>query len=433
MIAIVVAVIIDSSIVGIATSSGGMRASVSDIAVFTVMVLIFAIGQYVILGFVRSKYLDRTTETAITRSHIYLVNKLTSLLQYVLIATLASVVFQIAFISSYHIYSLILAIFISYGLSIVLLSFLAKHFFSWYRLNRNFVVLFYGIAMSVTSINCILTIIYLDVGFTDNPIFIKSVRSLTGSLASPNVALGYAYTLTAILFFVLTWIATVLLLGHYSRRLGKTKYWILVSIPLAYFLSQFQPLFLVTFSEYRLSDPVLFGTVYTLIFSISKPLGGVLFGVAFWAISRHVRDNKVRGYLIISAYGMTLLFASNQPTALILVPYPPFGLVTVCFVGLASYLLYLGIYSSALSVSEDSRLRRAIRNLAFKESQRFLDSIGSAEMEKEIQKRVLTIFKNTKENMEDETGISTSIDDNDMMRYLDEVLVELKTEKKNKK
>jgi hypothetical protein len=288
-------------------------------------------------------------------------------------------------------------------------------------------------AVSLMSINGIITIIYLDVGFTDNPAFIKSVRSLTGSLASPNVALGYAYSLTAILFFVLTWIATVLLLRHYSRRLGKTKYWILVSIPLAYFLSQFQPLFLVAFSEYRLSDPVLFGTVYTLIFSISKPLGGVLFGVAFWVISRHFRDNKVRGYLIISAYGMTLLFASNQPTALILVPYPPFGLVTICFVGLASYLLYLGIYTSALSVSEDSKLRRVIRNVAFKESQRFLDAIGSAEMEQEIQKRVLTIFKNTKEHMEDQTGISTSIDDNDMMRYLEEVLVELKTEKKNEK
>ncbi|MGH9982767.1 MAG: hypothetical protein ACRD8W_02280 [Nitrososphaeraceae archaeon] len=91
---------------------------------------------------------------------------------------------------------------------------------------------------------------------------------------------------------------------------------------MAYFLSQFQPLFLFTFDEFRLSDPVLFGIVYTLLFSISKPLGGVLFGVAFWIVARNLKDSKVKGYLIISAYGMTLLFASNQPSALLLVPYP---------------------------------------------------------------------------------------------------------------
>jgi hypothetical protein len=308
---------------------------------------------------------------------------------------------------------------------------LAKSFFSWYRLNRNLVVLFYGLAIAVISINAVITIFYLNIMLTDNPAFIKSVRSLTGSLSSPDVVSSSAYTLTAILFFVLTWIATVLLLKHYSRKLGSIKYWVLVSIPLAYFLSQFQPLFLFTFAEYRLSDPVTFGIAYTLLFSISKPLGGILFGVAFWMVARSLKDSKVKGYLIISAFGMTLLFAANQPTALILAPYPPFGLVTISFMGLASYLLYLGIYSSALSVSEDARLRQTIRKLALKESQQFLDAIGSAEMEQEIQRRVLRFSKRTKASMEDETGISTSLDDEDIKRYLDEVLVELKRKKNN--
>ena len=176
----------------------------------------------------------------------------------------------------------------------------------------------------------------------------------------------------------------------------------------------------------------MFKVIYTLLFSISKPLGGVLFGVAFWIVANNLKDNKVKGYLILSAYGMTLLFASNQPTSLILAPYPPFGLVTVCFIGLASYLLYLGIYSSALSVSEDSRLRQTIRKAALKESQQFLDAIGSAEMEQEIQKKVLRFSKRTKALMEDETGISTSLDDDDIRRYLDEVLIEVKGMKNNR-
>jgi hypothetical protein len=44
----------------------------------------------------------------------------------------------------------------------------------------------------------------------------------------------------------------------------------------------------------------------------------------------------------------------------------------------------------------------------------------------EIQRRVIRFSKRTKALMEDETGISTSVDDEDIKRYLDEVLIELK-------
>ena len=56
--------------------------------------------------------------------------------------------------------------------------------------------------------------------------------------------------------------------------------------------------------------------------------------------------------------------------------------------GLASYLVLIGIYSSAISISEDSRLRSSIRNFAIKEAN-LLDSIGTAHMEQEIQKKVI--------------------------------------------
>ena len=45
--------------------------------------------------------------------------------------------------------------------------------------------------------------------------------------------------------------------------------------------------------------------------------------------------------------------------------------------------MLIGNYSSAVSVSEDSKLRNLIRNFTVKES-RLLDSIGTAQMEREI-------------------------------------------------
>lgn len=69
--------------------------------------------------------------------------------------------------------------------------------------------------------------------------------------------------------------------------------------------------------------------------------------------------------------------------------------------------------------------------MALKESQQFLNDIGTAEMEQEIQKKVLRFSKRTKDYMENETGISTSVDDDDIKRYLEEVLIELNRKKDN--
>jgi hypothetical protein len=75
----------------------------------------------------------------------------------------------------------------------------------------------------------------------------------------------------------------------------------------------------------------------------------------------HPFDSGVSNYLMIAGYGVLLFFTSNQATVLINLPYPPFGMATISFVGLSSYLLFVGIYASAVSVAEDSNLRKSIR------------------------------------------------------------------------
>ena len=82
-------------------------------------------------------------------------------------------------------------------------------------------------------------------------------------------------------------------------------------------------------------------------------------------------------------------------------------------IGLSSYLLLIGIYSSVISVAEDSKLRQSIRNYAIKES-RLLDSIGTAEMQREIEKRVIALTKQNQDKMAEETGIQSSLTEEDM-------------------
>jgi hypothetical protein len=196
---------------------------------------------------------------------------------------------------------------------------------------------------------------------------------------------------------------------------------------LIYFLLQFFPPFQARITSLPQSEFIFF--LYTFIFTFSKAIGGILFGIAFWVIARTLRPGSmVRDYMTISGYGLVLLFISNQAVLLVNIIYPPFGIVTVSFMGLSSCLLLLGVYSSAISVSEDSRLRQSVRQFAISES-KLLDSIGTAHMEQEIQRRVLILAKQNHDRMVEETGIQSSLTDDDVKEYLELVIEEIKSQR----
>ena len=143
-------------------------------------------------------------------------------------------------------------------------------------------------------------------------------------------------------------------------------------------------------------------------------------------MAKGVSANKVvREYLIIAGFGLLMLFISDQAITLIAVAYPPFGLVTISFLGLSSYMILIGIFSSAISVAEDSNLRKSIRDFAIAQS-RLLDSIGSAQMEQEIERRVLLFTKQIQDKMVEETGIEPSLTEDETKRYLEQVIKEVK-------
>ena len=132
-------------------------------------------------------------------------------------------------------------------------------------------------------------------------------------------------------------------------------------------------------------------------------------------------------YMIIAACGFVLFYVAGSAAATQLA-YPPFGLASVSFTGLACYLIYTGLYSSAISVSQDSNLRQSIRKSAIEQT-KFLQSIGKAQMEQELQKRVLTIAKKNSDIMAEETGVQPSLNEDDMKQYLEEILKEIKVMK----
>ena len=187
-------------------------------------------------------------------------------------------------------------------------------------------------------------------------------------------------------------------------------------------------MFVDVFTSFRISDPILFGIVFTLFFNATIPVGGALFGIAFWSVARNINRKAVKQYMMISAYGMMLLFSSNQAVGLTLIPYPPFGLITVSFFGLAAFLVFVGIYSTAISVAQDSKLRKSIRGFAIEQT-RLLDSIGTAQMEQEVEKKVIGFTRTNQDRMAEETGVQSSLSEDDIKDYLERAIQEVQKQK----
>jgi hypothetical protein len=76
-------------------------------------------------------------------------------------------------------------------------------------------------------------------------------------------------------------------------------------------------------------------------------------------------------------------------------------------------------------VSQDLALRQSIRE-SVKEESKFLDSMGTAQMESELQTRVLKTVKKASDTMAEETGLESSMTEDDMKDYMEIVMNELK-------
>ena len=272
-----------------------------------------------------------------------------------------------------------------------------------------------------------MTAVITDLKLTDYPD--KILEFIGGSAdisAGRYVIIDTIYQVSSIASFFSIWVTTAILMNNYRERLvNAVIYWITLSIPLLYFLiiSLYPVIFSDLLGSYLADDPVTALIITTTVLSLSRPIGGLTFAIAFWKISRTISYEKnVRIFMIFSGWGFLLLFSANQATAQTLAPYPPFGLATLAVLVVGTFLMLLGIYNAATFVSANDTLRKTIRKHA--SESRLLDFIGHAEMDREIQKTVTKIIESQEEALERPKEIE--LDEKELKRYIDLVIRELK-------
>ena len=399
------------------------------------------------------------TQTYFKKMYLMLV-----LAEFTIIGIFLAIIFQITFSSSYHISLLIPIMAVSFILATVIMSLLCYRLFLWYRITRNLPLLLYGFAAfliafgigAMTASNIV--IIFLQQEHIDEvtpatqlqpslqPSFLPQSSSNSSSSSSSTTFYDLRSLQVVVtplrIGYIFLWFTSVLFLRHYSKRVGEVKFWIIVALPLLSFLIGVYLLSVVDPSsssldsqqeEEQQSNPTLL--LYILLIVASVIAGAILFGMMFLSVAKSIHKVKrtatsaLANYLTVSAYGITILPESLTSPFIDLTAYPPFSAIAWSLAAFASYLFSFGFYASAVSLSFNRDLRRAIRKSALEQSSKLLDNIGVGELQQQLQDKVMNIVNAQAEKIEHQTGIQSSFSEEEAKEYLQQVLNEIKAKK----
>ncbi|MDW0255619.1 MAG: hypothetical protein QN732_04685 [Nitrososphaeraceae archaeon] len=412
--------IVADFIVKFNTSSAG-------IILFVFISVGYILGQTILMKFMNS------SSSAIKSRSILIatLHRAVSIVQYVLAANVILIIIQILVFSRYSIINLLSVTFISNFFTASLLVIFALSFLSWYKNKKQSIgILLYALAFLILAVSEVVSgsgSAYLlsqkdqwitptsEVKFSDFPdgsffdIFFSFYRYI-----------DYAS-------FLLVLFASAILLYHYSKKTSNPKIVLIIALPILGYTSSILDALHILSAD---TNPNLF--FYYIYIALVSASVGILFAFSFWIVSKKLPDSPVKTFLKITACGFVLLYFSNNISVTI-AAYPPFGVNSLSLLSLSSYFVLFGLYSSALSLSQDLTLRQHLRSLA-KNDNNLLSSIGTAQMETEV-KRAVGELKDVADEHEKElaekTGIETPVPESEIEDYLKQVIEEVaKTRKK---
>lgn len=392
--------------------------SFGGIVLFITLSIITMIAQIFVLQFVGKESSQIKTKTG----SIKLMHRSVSIIQYTIIGMFLFLIFEILVNQNYLPLSSMLVTLLSYIQTTILMTLFTFIFLRWYKSNRHSVlVLVYGLSFATVAIASFAILLVFLYQFSDK-LFIPILPSSPGTFLSTEEGsiwkiFAKTYQYSDMVSFFLKWGGTALILYHYAHRIGRAKYWFLLSLPLLYFSS----LIIYHLHIYEPHEEIE-QLIFYSISALNSTFGGILFYIGFKLTVKNFQNNQLfASYLITAGYGFMLFFSGSQ-SVLTNTGYPPFGFSTVSSYGLGSYLILIGLYLSAKSISRDEELKKMIKNSTLAES-KFLHSIGMSESEREkkLLKEVLIKAKEQKENIKKDTGIELSMSEEDIKELVREM------------
>jgi hypothetical protein len=394
VLAFLTVVLLDSILPKIYSFSGSEPSSAINVTIYFFLLIAFGLTSIALLisvGKIVPEYESRFSHSLGRYNVIVLGTVILSLVVMVLIA------FQMIFLQHYSADLLRFQTYLSHLSPLVFMVVLVSSFLNWLRVRKNALIVLYTISLAIVCANLLVSLYYLDLNFAASPSTVVSPRSIVSYVANLGgttltQSLASAFDILSLVAFLLMWIATVKLFSQFRYKMGTVKFYVLMSIPLVYYIFPFQGYYGDVFFPLLISSPVIFTIIYILLFSATKQVGAFFFGLTFWSASSLVYDELLGKSLLVSFIGMTIIFASIELAPLQFRTYPPFGLVTEAYIPIGAYLLFVGIFTSAVQISRNAELRKVFYRNASAQLDLF-KSIGVSQMEKELEERVKSTQK----------------------------------------
>jgi hypothetical protein len=362
---------------------------------------------------------------------------------FVTAAILSIIIFQILTSSQYYVGLSLTIVFMSYLFAAVNLGLLGYKMLSWYKSRRNLTTLLFAITFLTAAIgfanipiantlyfssaNPYLTEkYYVDFGYRPDPESGEPVPHFSPKKSDSLFALYSLTTRILNIAYFPMWASAIVLVRDYARIIGKSKFLVITILPGVIFPIQ------IAESATGGIFPPLFASLYG---ASSLILSALFIGIIFFVTARNLRrihgqSNPISHNLIITGFGFILGLIASSPAVHLIdkvhTPFPPFAVVPWAFVGFAAYLVSLGFFLSATTISQDAKLRKSVRQLATEESSKMLYSMGTAHMEQTIRTRVQSIAKEQEESLKKETGVQNVVSQEDVEAYVNDVIDELK-------
>lgn len=329
----------------------------------------------------------------------------------------------------------------SYGATIMMSIYVSVRLLKWYKDNKNRFAFIFGLAILFLFVNNIVSIFLFGTLLSEKPFEINIATPVVFNfecegdspycLFKENVISIQSYTM--IIYFGLFWISTSYLLHHHIRKIGKLRFFTLITIPLILFFF----VFVYHYDElYSLSEDLNFDEsiifmlqIFIIVFSVG--ICGMLFGIGFKSLSNLLKISSViERYLKMASYGIIMLFISANAT-IVGVAFPPYGISNIIFLPFASILFYVGVYYSIITISNDIKVRRFIKNSAYKELE-IMGNLAQSQMMDNMKDKVLKMTKKYSFELHQQSNSESMESEEDLQSYLDEAINIFKSKEKRK-
>jgi hypothetical protein len=403
-------------------------------ALFALLMILSIFGSLLVIGSIW-KIIDRK------KSIFSRYKMLFRVMQIVLYSLSAFLMVEIILGNKYHIISLTSIMVVSYGSSILLSIFVSFKLFSWYKDNKNKFSLLFGLTVFFIFVNNIVSILLFATLLSEKPFQIDIATPVVFNFECGDDSLYCVFknsiidiqSYTLMIYFSLFWICNYFLLHYQIKKIGKIRFFTLISLPLVLFFFVFIYHYdeLYSFSENLDFDESIVFMLQIFIVMFSIALCGILYGVGFKSVANLLKISpSVERYLQMASYGIILFFICANAT-IVGASFPPYGIPSIIFLPFASLLFYVGIYYSIIAISNDIRVRKYIKNSAYKELE-IMGNLAQSQMVDNMKEKVLGMTKKYSEEIHQKSNSESIETEEDLRSYLDEAISIFNKSSKNK-